>query len=334
MPPITQIFKTVHGSRLYGTAVPSSDYDFKGVHLPSGRGLLLCRPEDHFAKNTGDAHKPNAPGDIDFESFSLNKFLSLVNTGDMSATEMLFAPTPELSTDEWAHIIGNRDRLIHKNVRGFVGYCRRQASLYGASGDRINEAKAVQTFLSSLENAKKLGHYETRIAEFLKSNPFEHIKLEPVLQKDRTSINHLSVCDRKLPFTISILNCKIIVESIVADYGNRARAAAQNDGVDWKSMMHAVRVANQAIELLTHSHITFPRPEAAELIAIRNGNRNIVDIGQTLDASLLDIENLIKASPLPTGIDQAFFEDVLVEFHSAQIDRDMKPEPDQQFSPA
>ena len=46
MKPVVPLVVTVHGSHLYGTSTPSSDRDYKGVHLPSGRELVLQRAEN------------------------------------------------------------------------------------------------------------------------------------------------------------------------------------------------------------------------------------------------------------------------------------------------
>ena len=38
------IYSTLFGSRLYGTELPDSDYDVKGVFLPTADEILLGNP--------------------------------------------------------------------------------------------------------------------------------------------------------------------------------------------------------------------------------------------------------------------------------------------------
>ena len=64
------------GSQLYGTATPESDLDLKGVHLPSGRDILLQRGNNVITHNTSDVK--NGPDDVDFESFTLLHYFKLL----------------------------------------------------------------------------------------------------------------------------------------------------------------------------------------------------------------------------------------------------------------
>ena len=96
--PTKPILRVKHGSHLYGTSTPESDQDFKGVHIPSGRGILLQQPESVINKGVklSDTIK-NQAGDVDEQSFSVQKYLQMLSVGDTVATEMLFASrTPEM----------------------------------------------------------------------------------------------------------------------------------------------------------------------------------------------------------------------------------------------
>lgn len=75
---------------------------------------------------------------------------------------------------------------------------------------------------------------------------------------------------------------------------NQRRADLESKfGYDTKHAMHLVRLLNEGKELLSTGNITFPRPEAKELLQIRNGKysfdelMNIIggDIGKYLDQS-------------------------------------------------
>lgn len=49
------------------------------------------------------------------------------------------------------------------------------------------------------------------------------------------------------------------------------RQAESSEGIDWKALMHAVRILHEAHELLLYHQITFPRSESELLLRIRKG---------------------------------------------------------------
>jgi len=81
------------------------------------------------------------------------------------------------------------------------------------------------------------------------------------------------VCGKKMPFTSSIKSAREIAQRLVNDYGQRALQAERSEGIDWKALSHAVRVGREALELLHTGKITLPLPYAAEILAIKQGER-------------------------------------------------------------
>lgn len=106
---------------------------------------------------------------------------------------------------------------------------------------------------------------------------------------------------------------------IVEEYGHRARQAESNQGVDWKALSHAVRVGRQAIELLQTGAVTFPRPEAAHLIAIKTGQLAYQPVAEEIEALLDEVEHAAERSSLPEAADLQWIDDFVVEAHRAQI---------------
>ncbi|MFA5300829.1 MAG: hypothetical protein WC389_21775 [Lutibacter sp.] len=64
-----------------------------------------------------------------------------------------------------------------------------------------------------------------------------------------------------------------------------------------KQLSHLFRLIGEGIELLTTSHITFPRPDADELLAIRHGKYTYDELmeklGEDVDANFKSIEDKI-----------------------------------------
>lgn len=78
------LFKTLVGSRLYGLATESSDFDYRGFGIPSRDEILgLNRLEQDETKNL----QANEEGTI----FSLNKYFHLLMKGNPTVFELAFA---------------------------------------------------------------------------------------------------------------------------------------------------------------------------------------------------------------------------------------------------
>ncbi len=81
------------GSHLYGTSTPASDVDFKSVHVPAPRDVLLQRAKGSVSTaRTKQEKEKNLPGEVEEESYSLLRYLQLASEGQTVALDMLFAP--------------------------------------------------------------------------------------------------------------------------------------------------------------------------------------------------------------------------------------------------
>ena len=111
------IFECVAGSRLYGTSTETSDYDYRGIIIPSKEYFL------GFAKKVEqiiDSKDGN-----DRVLWELRKFFSLALDCNPSIIEILFVPEDRWiqSSDIWKQIISHRDWFVSKKARWtFSGY--------------------------------------------------------------------------------------------------------------------------------------------------------------------------------------------------------------------
>jgi len=322
MKPVKTLVRVMHGSHLYGTNTPTSDTDYKAVHIPSSRAILLQRAEDVISrdvvakvgtKNTSDA--------VDEQSYSVQKFLEMLAKGDTVATEILFAPDWAIleSSDEWEEIRRNRARFLNRGCKGFVGYCQRQAAKYGIKGSRMSAVKRLVDMLDDLAYDApantKMGVAEGEFRLFAETE--EHADFVNIPSAHGADMWHIKCCDRMMPMNASIKEAHAVYSKVWENYGERARAAMTNEGIDWKAISHAVRVARQAIELLTTGHITFPRPDAAELLAIKRGEVPYSEVSPLLE-SLVEQVNACQ-SDLPERTDMAFVDDTVLRLYSGQL---------------
>jgi hypothetical protein len=307
MKPVVQLIKIKHGSHLYGTNTETSDTDYKGVHIPSGEAIILGRPEEvidrgiiakNGTKNTCEA--------VDYQSYSVQKFLGMLMKGDTVATEILFAPppTPEeiwngagAFDDRWLYVQQVGKMLLNRECKGFVGYCVRQAAKYGIKGSRMAAVKSVLEFLKGRQRGDRLASIEVDLHNW--STGKDHISWENIPTPQGGELWHLDVCDRKMPMTASIGAALDVYTKVWENYGERARAAMTNEGVDWKAVSHAVRVAGQAIELLDTGKITFPRPNADFLRNIKLGKYDYEKISPLLEELVEQVQLSSEVSTLP-----------------------------------
>lgn len=324
MRPLTPIVRLIHGSRLYGTATPTSDTDYKGVHIPSGEAILLGRPEDVITRDirAADAAR-NGPGDVDDQSYSLAKFLKMVSVGDTVATEMLFAPGSAIISRSpvWEMLQTSRHRLVNRECRGFVRYCIQQAAKYSIKGDRLAACEAavtlLETGLADQGPNVRLGAIRPALEAFA-ADPAHFAGFETV-PGQHGPIEHFVCLDRKTPLTTRIFDALSLYRRIHADYGKRAAAAMTAGGIDWKAMSHAVRVARQAEELLSTGHLTLPRPDAADLIEIKLGQRPYEAVQDELETIVERLPSLVERSRLPEASEADWIRAFILEAHRGQV---------------
>ena len=144
------LFKCLGGSYLYGTNSESSDKDYKGVFLPNLKDLILGKAPKHYTSTTGSFNERNSSDDIDETYYSLHYFLELAGKGDTNAIDILFAYTNENAIIEtspiWNEIIENIDKILTKNVKAYLGYCKSQCIKYSVKGDKLKNYIAFKNF--------------------------------------------------------------------------------------------------------------------------------------------------------------------------------------------
>lgn len=327
MNPARPLVRIRHGSHLYGTNTPTSDLDYKGVFLPAGADILLQCVPTHIDAGTKDpqaTHK-NTPDDIDDTSYPLQKFFGMIAAGDTVGTEILFAPDDAIvaKDDElWPLIVENKDMLLNRECKGFVGYCQKQAAKYGVKGSRMAACKDIVDLLKVAAAGDrgmntKLAEISELLYEFCTEHEFSEIVNIPA--PSGKDIFHLEVIGRKIPFTNTVKQALDVYEKVYENYGHRARAAMNNEGIDWKAMSHAVRVGGQALELLSTGHITFPRPEADYLLAVKRGELDYQEVAAVLEGIVEDVEEEATTSWLPETADWDSINEFVLRLHFKQV---------------
>ena len=323
------------GSNLYGTQVTiddlneeeklnSNDYlsdkDYKGVYIPTKdeiesrdflKSISFNSKEDSKSKNT--------PDDIDCELYSIQYFIELALNGDTHAMDMLHCPSNSWikTTRVWKSIVVNRSKFYTKSLKSFVDYARGQAAKYGVKGSRIADAQNVMKFLDQFDlktNNPKLKEVWDQLPEG------DHIFKIPPDPNKKHSLWMYEVCSRKAQDTAKVCYVRDIVKRFLDDYGQRARLAAKNKGVDWKAISHAVRAGFQLKELLTKGTITFPLEDREFIKKVKLGRFAYFCVGVYLDCMVDELEELNNNSYFPDKPNYEFWSNFLISYLDHYLD--------------
>ena len=301
------IVKMKFGSHLYGTNTPESDRDFKGVFMPTPEQILLGRIPKCYSENTKVGEGKNTSEDIDLEMYSFHYFIKLACEGQTVAIDMLNAPQDMIleKTGLWDLICRNKERFISKNMSAFVGYCKRQAAKYGIKGSRLAAAKKVIDFLD-IDLAHELVYKDYTLKEIWDKLPEgEHIAKEHELGR----IPIYTVCGKQIQWTAKCSYLYNIMQKFYLSYGERARKAEKNEGIDWKAISHAMRACYQLEELYSTGCIHFPLKDAWALKEIKAGMHDYKTVvAPNLELWIEHIEKLSKQSKYPEKVNVKFWD--------------------------
>lgn len=314
------------GSHVYGTNVPSSDKDFKLVAIPSLNDIILQKAFKAIKDSTSDSTRRNTSDDIDKEIFSLHYFMKLLSEGQTVCLDLMFTPESHYLSKPhecWIELKENRNKLLSKKMRAFASYCQAQAAKYSLKGSYLNAYEHAMNFFQNLppQFAIKtinleplLKHFEFTTTKALNGKDVPVMQIIEISNNKGEMEKYLQVGPKtKIPFNAKCHLGYEIMRSQYEKYGHRAKLAQNNEGIDWKALMHAVRVCDEAIELCQTGNITFPRQNKEHLLKIRKGELNYNNVAEEIENKLLILNQAMDNSFLPEKPDYKFMEDFVLE---------------------
>lgn len=309
------------GSHLYGTNTSGSDRDYKSVYVPCASDILLQRVKGSLGHKVkrfeGDK---NSPEDTDDEMYSLQRYLGLLSEGQTVTIDMLFTPKPLMTSPLWGEIRANKDLLLTKRSAAFVGYCRTQANKYGIKGSRVAAAKEAMDFFKVHYDRLGTTAKVREIGDLLPALVGEHTQVvDVVTERGPAEERFIECCNRKVAFGNTIKAAYEIYSRIYDNYGRRAKLAQTNEGIDWKALSHAVRVANEALELLATANVTFPLPNAAHVLEIKCGLLPYDEVASEIEGLLEQVERAAEVSVLRDEADQDFIDALVCRIYREAI---------------
>jgi len=311
-----KLFQCIHGSHLYGLDTPQSDTDYKGVFMPELDELLLGKSPRQVSESSGNNETKNSSDDIDSDWYSLPEFIKLACQGETIALDMLHAHTNRemvlCGSPEWAFIVANKDRFYTKNMKAFLGYAKKQAAKYGLKGSRMGALEEVWNVSRQhiLSEPRKL----LSIWDKLPVN--DHCRFINDKLKSGEEQEFYEVLGSKYQNSMPLHQFIASMDVKWSSYGERARQAKDNEGIDWKAVSHAIRAAYQLKEIYLNGCIEYPLKDRDVIRGIKIGDYDFLSFVQPLLESLIaEVEGLADKSPYPDKVDTGFWDDWLISVY-------------------
>lgn len=297
----TLVYLTLFGSELYGTNISGkSDKDVKGIFIPNESSLITKTFKDSIHFTTGDDTRKNTNEDIDIDLWSIQKFLNeLLPCGDVGAMDVLFSAS---NTDTLifmhpcvANIFLSPSTYLHIDMaEAGCEYAIHQAKKYGLKGTRLGVLKKIkQTAEALIVNSNidlknkniKLGPYVTDLISSCFNEQYCYYSYE------KEGINILGKWHLN---NISFGEFYYRINKEYETFGQRAIAAEQNNGIDFKALSHAVRALYQLQEFLLTGSIKFPLSNKDTIMKVKKGEYDWNYLNEYISNMVITTKDMIK----------------------------------------
>ena len=212
-----------------------------------------------------------------------------------------------------------RAQFLTSNIKSMMGYAVNQANLYSFKGERLTVAKEFLEALSeatsvpqtdgqryTLEDARSVSGEEGD-PFFMFNDAVNALKVKhPKYFREETydiGGGRMRPCfvllEKTFPFTSKVDHAVEVAKALVDKYGSRAAAASETN-VDWKATMHALRIVDQGLKLLTTRSLQFPfDPDYVEkLLKVKRGEVPIDEVRDELSSKLEMLKELEQTTTL------------------------------------
>jgi hypothetical protein len=127
------IFKSIVGSRSYGTSIPTSDIDYKGVYIQNINELISFGYKEQIDIGKDECY------------YEVRRFLQLLQSANPTVLELLYSPTDCIiqTSPQFELIVQNRDKfLTQKCLHSFGGYAIAQIKKAKGLDKKMNWEKS------------------------------------------------------------------------------------------------------------------------------------------------------------------------------------------------
>lgn len=322
------IYLTNHGSRAYGTSLPTSDHDVRGIVIPPKvyfYGFL-----HHFEQTQ------SKKDDVETVLFDLRKFMKLAADGNPNVLEILFVHPEDrlVVTPVGQRLLDHREMFLSKKIKHtFSGYAVSQLKRiqthrkwlldppqrpltrqeFGlpertlVPADQLATAaslirKKVESWdidVTYLDDASKI-QLQAQLTGMLADMQMAHESDQQRVAGKLLgfSDNFLEVLENERKYAAAQRNWEQYQNWLHQRNPARATLEVQH-GYDTKHAMHLVRLMRTCKEVLETGCLHVRRPDAKELLEIRNGAWTYENLLAWAEKQEQELTTLYEKSDLP-----------------------------------
>lgn len=330
-----KIVEHIAGSQAYGTSTPESDLD--------KRGLFLADPIN-IRTNFFNIKEATIETEEDTKFYELTHFMNLLLQNNPNIVETLWTDESDIlfkdSLGVYDLLRSNRSKFLCSKVAfTYSGYAFAQMKRIKGHNKWINNPQS--------ENPPRQIDFISLIQNFQDNKMFK-ISLEDYQVNHRlipygNNIFGLFELDGYSPFDFKyklntlfdgnhsdFTNPKMILKFNKEEYNqakdiwknywvwknnrNEKRSKLEEEhGFDTKHSSHLVRLLRTGLEILQTGHVHVKRPDAQELLAIRNGSMTYDELIEYSEHMDNEIKTWYKKTDLPKKPDFKYAANILIQ---------------------
>lgn len=333
------LFECISGSRAYGTDLPTSDTDIKGVFIMPEKKLFGFG----YIEQVNDERN-------DVVYYELRRFVELLMKNNPNILEMLNSPEDCILHKDPLFDLLTTDMFLSKLCKNsFAGYAMSQIKkAHGLNKKIVNPMSEVRKSILDFCYVA-YGQGSTPLSNWLKNNDLQQEKCglvnipnmmgcfslfynadgskhyKGIMRKEEANDVLLSsVVKGEVPMTTLFFN-KDGYSKYCKDYReywewvenrNEARyenTVASGKNYDAKNMMHTFRLLDMAEEMLRDGKVNVRRPNREELLKIRKGEFEYDTLIAEAEQKLARIDAAFDICDLPDMPDAQKIEPILIE---------------------
>lgn len=285
------------GSIAYGTNLPTSDVDIRGI---------FCAEKKSIMTPFYPVGEINIPGEEDGKLYELSKFLELYTKGNPNILETLWIDEGDIieTSGMYQHLRSHREALLSSKIaHTFSGYAFSQLKRIKGHGKWLSNPQAEEApkhkdYLKLVQNftdnkimprdfkiehlrAFNIVHYggnifgavrQGRGCVSVSSSGDFNISAKQVENSNSFEYNKPFMIFKYLPEEYKLAKEKHTNYWNWKKNRNKSRAGSEEEfGYCTKHAMHLVRLLRMGEEILKGEGVIVKRPDAQELLDIRNG---------------------------------------------------------------
>lgn len=342
------IIKVVAGSHAYGTNLPSSDWDERGIFVDSMERIILP-----FEKIEQFQYEKD-----DVVVYELSKFMPLLLEQNPNILEILWAEDKNILsvTEEGKYLMSFRETFLTKKIKdSYVGYATSQLGRIKGHNKWINNPQPEQEpqqieFFSVVWNYSENKSYNKQVPQQdyfainLGDNHFGLFK-----NTDKEFSNWIDKKGKTNPIPkekVSIINQKQLKPEIIVKFNEAAYKASHQNwksywtwknnrnekraeleikyGYDTKHAMHLIRLLKTGCEVLEYGKVFVHREDKNFLLSIRNGEYSYEEILKMSQELTEKVNHLVVKSNLPQEANYVLAKEVMLNIYKSKWNLDLK----------